>query len=637
MADVRLRSVKFPGLTDKYFVKDYDEDIETISEDLEEAQTALETKAEIDGYYDEMAVGSAEQLISTKFTEDSVPYKYRTSGGSADIGNRETDKIVGGTIAWNQHEQMNRNSNAENGINYTNNRDGSFTISGTATQNGSFFPSNTGTSSDAIIGHKYLASSDIKNPSMDYICVGIYVNNTPKKVIGTSSIIYSADVSGKIQIGYRYASGATIDSITVKGGLYDLTQMFGSTIADYIYSLEQASAGAGVTYFRKLFPKPYYEYNAGELISVEGLSAHEMIGFNQWDEEWELGSLNANGVPYENNSAIRSKNFAPVIEGATYYYHTGSNTSQNPWFYDSEKNFVTRLGAYVTNGTFVVPSGCHYIKFSFPASYGTTYKNDICLNLSWSGWRNGEYEPYVKHTYQLDSTLKLRGIPKLDSSNQLYYDGDTYESDGTVTRRYNLYTSFSRMGLDSSGKLYKIASLDKETPTALGIFGLSNLYPMAYLSEARANSDNGIKSICCYGNSIYISGFVGEETALDAILPNLQVVNQVVTPTIETAQPYTNPQIVDDFGTEEYVSTSICPVGHETQYMANLRDKLQHLPDLADADGYYMISQSNSQMTLEHFRIPKAPTTDGTYTLKATVSGGTPTYTWVDDSGESEG
>ena len=53
--------------------------------------------------------------------------------------------------------------------------------------------------------------------------------------------------------------------------LFDLTQMFGSTIADYIYSLEQANAGAGVAYFRSLFPKPYYDYNAGELLSVSGL------------------------------------------------------------------------------------------------------------------------------------------------------------------------------------------------------------------------------------------------------------------------------------------------------------------------------------------------------------------------------
>ena len=106
------------------------------------------------------------------------------------------------------------------------------------------------------------------------------------------------------------------------------------------------------------------------------------------------------------------------------------------------------------------------------------------------------------------------------------------------------------------------------------------------------------------------------------------LIYELATPTEETAEPYASPQNVDDFGTEEYISGNIVPVGHNTQYPANLRDKLQHLPNMADSDGYYMISQQNKQMSLEVFRIPKAPTTDGTYILKATVSGGTPTYTW---------
>ena len=38
--------------------------------------------------------------------------------------------------------------------------------------------------------------------------------------------------------------------------------------------------------------------------------------------------------------------------------------------------------------------------------------------------------------YPLDSSLVLRGIPKLNASNDLYYDGDVYSSDGTVTRKY---------------------------------------------------------------------------------------------------------------------------------------------------------------------------------------------------------
>lgn len=34
---------------------------------------------------------------------------------------------------------------------------------------------------------------------------------------------------------------------------------------------------------------------------------------------------------------------------------------------------------------------------------------------------------------------------------------------------------------------------------------------------------------------------------------------------------------------------------------------------------------------------PDTPTEDGTYTLKATVSGGTPTYVWEDVNAESKG
>ena len=44
----------------------------------------------------------------------------------------------------------------------------------------------------------------------------------------------------------------------------------------------------------------------------------------------------------------------------------------------------------------------------------------------------------VSVTYPLDADLTLRGIPKLDASNNLYYDGDVYTSDGSVTRKYGV-------------------------------------------------------------------------------------------------------------------------------------------------------------------------------------------------------
>ena len=57
----------------------------------------LKRKANTDGNYPDMTVGNAEQLVATVGVEDKVPYNFRTSGGSADIGDREEDMVIGGT------------------------------------------------------------------------------------------------------------------------------------------------------------------------------------------------------------------------------------------------------------------------------------------------------------------------------------------------------------------------------------------------------------------------------------------------------------------------------------------------------------------------------------------------------------
>ena len=67
-----------------------------------EADTLLADKADIDGEYDYLTAGLAKQLKSNVGEIDKEPYNFRTSGGSIDIGDRETDKIIGGTVAFNQ-------------------------------------------------------------------------------------------------------------------------------------------------------------------------------------------------------------------------------------------------------------------------------------------------------------------------------------------------------------------------------------------------------------------------------------------------------------------------------------------------------------------------------------------------------
>ena len=595
-------------------------------------------KANIDGYYEEMTVGDAEQLVATQFVEDNEPYLFRLTGGSSDVGNRAyIDQIVGGTVVWNQMV-LNANKNYTNGETTDTRAEVTLLIQNTVSPIA--YVCDTTVPATGRFEKVFKVTQDIgsglkiKHGGLNRDLV-MYVNND-QSVYKNHVYAFTADFLG---INPTVANGLSVNNIQ----LFDLTQMFGSTIADYIYSLEQATAGAGVAWFKKLFPNDYYVYNAGELLSVEGLQSHDTVGFNQWDEEWEVGYLGYSSsnegqpIPMQNNT-IRSKNFIKVLPNTSYYFKYPIAEVHYVWEYDENKNALGhyQLLASRNNNTFTTPSDCHYIKFACEPTYGTTYKHDICINLS-DPSRNGEYEPYKKHSYPLDSSLTLRGIPKLDASNNLYYDGDEYESDGTVTRKYGVLTpTTATLEANSyySNKLgvpcwnFNMPSDMKGYNSWVGKNAIADKIVVRKYAE---NVTNCIITDATTKQFVYASSTgVTTEQATDFIR-SLTFVYELATPTTETAKPFQHIQIVDDFGTEEFVSTGIVPVGHNTRYPANLRDKLQHLPSLASADGTYMIQQSGKQMSLVHMPavFPDAPTEDGTYTLKTVVTGGVTTLQWV--------
>ena len=520
---------------------------------------ALAEKANIDGEYESMTVGNAEQLVATVGENNKTPYSFRTSGGSIDIGDREVDKLVGGTVAFNQLINITATQSTINDVEFTPNADGSVTVDGEASDNTAY--NLTAENVNLISGHKYYLAGGVNN--------NLFIDNTITSSVLSKkpySILECSASTSIARFRIRVVNGYDCDNVKIYPQLIDLTQMFGSTIADYIYSLEQATAGAGVAYFRKLFPNNYYAYNAGELMSVK-TSAHVMTGFNQWDEEWEIANLvDATGEVTTGNKLV-SKNYIHCLPNTAYYKH---GTTSYGWclfyYYDANKNYIGHDLQWTNDSVFTTPANCYFMKFK-TYNNQTTYNNDICINLHWDGERDGEYEPYVKHEYALDSNLELRGIPKLDANNQLYYDGDTYESDGTVTRNY----------------------------------------------EYRA----------------YASG---DESLPDTITDGTHTVTKLTTPTTETADTYQNPQIVDDWGTEEYVDsrTVAIPVGHDTMYQANLRAKLEMMPNLPEVNGDYLLRQSASgaEYVAHTSPIPTLPSEDGTYVLKCTVADGTAILTW---------
>lgn len=532
-------------------------------------------KGKLDASYPNLTVGNANQLLADNGVEDKVPYNFRRSGGGADVGDREIDKIVGGTIAWNQLN-MDLNTIEVAGITCTDNGDGSCTVVGTASANNSL--PMTRNLIPLISNHVYLLPP-IPNFTPTTTCYLSFSGVT----IGTRNGGIWKNTPGYTG-GYVRLEFYSGDSVNFKyyPQWFDLTQMFGSTVADRFLALEQATAGAGVALFRSLFPKAYYPYNAGELMSVN-TSAHTMVGFNQWDEELEVGYLNTTtGQPESNSNWTRTKNFCPCLPNTDYYCVAPTGTNIHVYWYDANKNFISNQSLF-ENHVRTSPANAAYFKFiNAVLEYGgTTYKGDICVNIS-DASKNGAYEPYHKYTYPLDDSLTLRGIPKLDANNKLYYDGDTYESDGTVTRRYGIVDLGSLTWDYGSSRFLSnaVTGIKKPADNNTTIQTFSTLFYPGNYNFAAYGSDNNCIGVSTEGKlGTKGLGYTDSATFTTA-MSGVYLVYELATPTTETADPYQNPQAVDLNGTEEYVDerTVAVPVGHDTLYLENLRAKIEGLP-----------------------------------------------------------
>ena len=606
-----------------------------------EMDTKLEDYALTDGAYENMTVGNAEQLVSTVMTEDKVPYVFRTSGGSADIGNRENDMLVGGTVGWNQLVQNGNFASTSwwipAGANLS-------VASNIGTVKATTYTGRLRANIPRYAGHKYFVTATMKSEvatsqvaaiSFDNgnNMINVYLNNDTNWAKYSTIIAQLSDNSNAegLRLALDYRSSGW-DNIYIKDVmLIDLTQMFGTEIADYIYGLEQANAGDGVAYMTHLFPKlngGYYPYCAPTLLSVANVSSHNMVGFNQFGGTISQGTINGTtGADASAPSRCRT-NFVSCFPSTTYGANTTNLNDANKliyevFFYDINQNFISFVGKSLVSATFTTPANCYYLRITMRLSgNGNTVPADwadgVCINLSWSGYRNGEYESYRLNSYPLDSSLTLRGLPKKDADGNLYYDGDEYASDGTVTRRYgivDLGTLDWNKGqyFSSSGILSYV-----KIPTAGGI--VANIICPVFITKSRNELDghtNNSISIQTDGLIVIYSEDYSDAATFKTAMSGVYLVYELATPTTESATPYQYTQIVDDFGTEEYVTTEQSgvkvPVGHRTFYQQNLRDKLQHLPDLADSDGTYLIHQSSSKMSLTPVNMAEYAKVNGSY------------------------
>lgn len=601
--DLSAEAISYDNTSSGLEAENVQDAIDEVVADVNAVETALETKAEQNGIYDDLVVGTAQNLLSESFTEDKVPYNFRQSFNGA----RLEDEIVGGTVAWNQLVQNGNFADGASGWS-------EFQLSASVSNNvATCTVSSTGNGSliktfSVNQNHIYLVNTQVKGTNGNTVrlrgdgSMSITTQETTATTFTQLETVGKASSTGN----YRFiVTGVNANSVfnTKNCNCIDLTQMFGSTIADYIYSLEQATAGSGVAYFRNLFPKSYYAYNSGALMSVNA-SSHNTVEKNLFniDAEHTIGATYPYTLKVKPNTAYTVSSNVPYANPASLYFNGGSTVTNSVY----NEHPITSVSD--NDGNLII----YVRKSAGDIDLYTAVKNGTYWIQLEEGSTATAYEPYTKHTYPLDSDLTLRGIPKLDSNNNLYYDGDIYKSDGGVTRRYGVVDlgtlSWSKNTISDYTFFYAnvISNKKKNGPCAtysfvnkgrgdlndkeIGTWNVVNSFEPCIRDDSKANLT---------------------ESEFKQAMSGIYLVYELTTPTSETADAFINPQIVDARGTEEYVDYAesqgtrdvAIPVGHNSKYYADLKSKIENIPDV--------------------------PGTNGTYTLKATRSASGVTYAWV--------
>lgn len=465
---------------------------------------------------------------------DQTPYIYRAvADSSVEVGNREViEQITGGTVAWNQ---LVHNGNFADTTYWSKASTATFSVS-----------NNIGTFKAAARYHNLIAQ-DLPNMVSGHVYMGIidaqsYTNSntilcvrrdsgssvaqrataTLSTAMGQKAVMLKASDAGTTRFFVQDDNETGWGEIKIKNAmLIDLTQLFGSTIADYIYQQEQSQSGKGVSLFKSLFPKAYYAYNSGGLLSVK-TSARETTGKNLFAPytrsdssasgvtwSYQGGSFTARGTATGTSYASLIGNNWQTVEGSIFGNLLGKQITISGGKDGIYINLAFRQNSsdsgyqtnWVTNGTITVPTdGTYQVYFNARVTSGWSGEATIQPQVE-LGSTATDYAPYEKHTYPL-SNIELRGIPKL-VNNKLTYDGDIYKAGGSVTRRYGI---------------------------------------RAYQS--------------------------GDATGETMITDGTNTVYKLSSPTTETTTPYTETQICSPYGTESFVDDRDVqiPVGHKTRY-----------------------------------------------------------------------
>ena len=217
---------------------------------------------------------------------DPSPDNIRPINGWTGV-NIYDDPKYGGNIVWNQLYHGSGSTGTNGGITYTKLDNGTWEIKGTSdTTSGTAARRRQIQSPSWEANHIYWFSARAVGDGTQYLQMVLSNSGSIK----TTTTLYDgafAKPTEKInQFSFRVLTkDITVDAIA-RPQIIDLTMLFGEETADYIYNLEKSKSGAGKEYFFNLFPKDWYEYNAGEATTVSAVNGDQYTSIPiNWTDE----------------------------------------------------------------------------------------------------------------------------------------------------------------------------------------------------------------------------------------------------------------------------------------------------------------------------------------------------------------
>ena len=293
-----------------------------------------------------------------------------------------------------------------NGVTFTSNGDGTITVSGTATGGNSTYSLFTVLN----IAKLYLWGGCPSGGSASTFFIGTSASYAD---VG-GGMLRTFPASGLYYISITVIEGTSVN-FTCKPYVTDVALYFGTSDLSFLGATDSAKlATIQRDYPELLIPS---DYDTGTRVDIT-YSAVKSVGRNIFDEQTEGGRYDASGNKDIDRNRIRCVNPINVTPNTEYYIKIGNYAGNYcaVFEYDADGNFIQQIIPNASTHLFTTSGNCRYITFFLSDLYGTTYKNDVCINVSDS--QDGTYTPYMTDTLTLPTPVTGKSA---GSVHQIYY------------------------------------------------------------------------------------------------------------------------------------------------------------------------------------------------------------------------